>query len=164
MYPRRPHAGMTLLEILVVIAIIAIAAGGMLALLDGDERSQVDREARRFAGALEYATQRAQVRHETLGVSANGAELRFWRRGEDGRWQGIPDDGVLAVRSLPAPLHATLLTYGGRPVGADAIVPLRPSGRNEPYSMALAGTTVVVTLSADPLNRVLIGEPVPIAR
>lgn len=155
---------MTLLEILVVIAIIAIAAGGMLALLDSDERGLADREARRFAGALEYATQRAQVRHETLGVSAQDGEVRFWRRGDDGRWQAVADDAVLAAHALPPPLRATLVSYGGRPVAAEAIVPLRPSGRNEPYSIALAGNSVSVTLSADPLNRVLIGEPLPVTR
>ena len=92
MKPRHPIAGFTLLEILVVIAILALAAGIAVATVDRDERGALEREARRFAGALEYAAQRAQLRHETLGVSASGGEWRFWRRAADGRWLALSDD------------------------------------------------------------------------
>ena len=49
------------------------------------------------------------------------------------------------------------ISYAGRPLAADAIVPLRPTGRNEPYAMALRGGTFEVLVSADPLNRVTLG-------
>ena len=77
---RAPPAGFTLLEILVVVAILAIAAGLVVASIDRDERGTLDREARRFAGALDYAARRAQLRHETLGVSADEGSQEYRRR------------------------------------------------------------------------------------
>ncbi len=46
------------------------------------------------------------------------------------------------------------LSFAGRSLPADAIVPLRASGRNEPYAFALSGKTSRIVLAADPLNRV----------
>jgi type II secretion system protein H len=156
--------GFTLLEILVVVAILGLAAAVAVASLDRDERGTLDREARRFAGALEYAAQRAQLRHETLGVSAGERGWRFWSRAPDGRWRAIAGDDALAARALPEPLAVAPLGYAGQPLPAEAIVPLRASGRNEPYSFALSGATFQATVSADPLNRVSVTGPAPIAR
>ena len=155
--PRVP--GFTLLEILVVIAILALAAGIAVVSFDRDERGTVEREARRFAGALEYAAQRAQMRHETIGVSAGGNGWRFWTRGPDGRWRALSDDVPLAPRALPQPLDAAPLAYAGHPLAANAIVPLRPSGRNEPYSFVVASSSHRAIVSADPLNRVAVAGP-----
>jgi type II secretion system protein H len=155
--------GFTLLEILVVLVILAIAAGLAVATLDHDERGTLDRESRRFAGALEYAVLRAQLRHETLGVSAHAdgraSHWRFWSRDADGRWRAVSDDDAMAPHALPAPLVIAPLAYAGRALPADAIVPLRASGRNEPYAFALAGDDFEAIVGADPLNRVVIDGP-----
>ena len=72
-------AGFTLIEILVVIVVLGIAAVAASIAYSGDDAGVATREARRFAGAIEHAATRAQVRAETLGVSAEGAGWRFWR-------------------------------------------------------------------------------------
>jgi type II secretion system protein H len=161
---RRPaaQAGFTLVEILVVVVIIAIAAGVAVVAYDGNDRDRATREARRFAGALEHAAARAQVRAETLGVSSDGDAWRFWRRDPtSGRWSPVADDDVLAVHALPAPMRLAPTTYGGQALPADAIVPLRPTGRNEPYAFVLDGKDVQIVLAADPLNRVVLLAPSP---
>jgi type II secretion system protein H len=156
---RRPH-GFTLVEILVVLVIIALVGGLALVTLERDERRLAAREAKRFAGALEFAAARAQARNETLGVSADRT-IRFWRREPSGeRWLPLDDD-VLGAHVLPEPLLATPLSYAGQRVAANTIVPLRASGRNEPFAFALASPAWLVVLAADPLNRVSIDEPVP---
>src|SRR5947209_5673029 len=94
-------AGFTLAEILVVIVVIGLAAGFIYAQLETDPRQTLEREARRFAGALEHAALLAQWKNQTLGVSATGATYRFWRRGTDAdaeRWVALSDDEVLAPR------------------------------------------------------------------
>lgn len=154
------NAGFTLLEILVVVAILGLAAAIGYATLDRDHHGTLAREARRFAGALEYALQRAQLRHETLGVSASGSAWQFWQRGEDGRWRPLAGDAELAPRALPSPVTAAALTYAGRPLAEDAIVPLRASGRNDPAAFVLRAQTLDATVSTDPLNRVAIVGPV----
>lgn len=159
---RRGPSGFTLIEILVVLAIIAIAAGVAVVVFDGNDHDRAVREARRFAGALEHAAARAQVRAETLGVSADGAVWRFWRRDDNGRWQPIGEDDVLGAHTLPEALRLAATSYGGRPIEGNVILPLRPTGRNEPFTFELAargGETLV--LAADPLNRVSVGKPSP---
>jgi general secretion pathway protein H len=146
--------GFTLIEILVVVLVIAIASGVAIANLDGDDRGRGEREAKRLAGALEHAAALAQWQGEMLGVSAEGGVYRFWRRRGDDRWIALDDDAVLAPRALPAALNVTPLSYAGAPVPENAVLPFRPSGRNEPYVLLLSNSAWSVIVAGDPLNRV----------
>src|SRR6185437_1564043 len=159
MGPVGRQSGFTLVEILVVIVILGIVAGLGIALVGPDERDASAREARRFAGALEYAAQRAQWRNEMLGVSADRQVLRYWRRDAGGdRWLAVDD--VLRTHTLPDPIDAMALSYAGRGVAANSIVPLRASGRNEPFAFVLATPGYRTVIASDPLNRVSIAGPV----
>jgi general secretion pathway protein H len=153
-------SGFTLVEILVVVVIIGIAAGVTIASVAPDDRDLAAREARRFAGALEYAAQRAQFRSELLGVSAAAHSIRYWRRDSAGdRWQMLDDDDILRARPLPDPLDAMAIAFAGRAVAADAIVPLRASGRNEPFAFVLTTPSSRTVVTLDPLNRVSVAGP-----
>ena len=159
---RRTACGFTLAEVLVVLLVIGIAAGFAYARFESDPRHDVEREARRFAMALEHAAALAQWRSQTLGVSAGGAGYRFWRRTtstEGDQWLALNDDEILAPRALPESLVAVARQYAGNSVAADAILPLAASGRNEPYSIEIASPEWRVLLIADPLNRVSVSEP-----
>jgi len=163
--PRGLSLGFTLAEILVVLLVIGLAAGLAYARLEADPRQTLEREARRFAGALEHAALLAQWKNQTLGVSAAGGVYRFWRRDlsqADGpRWIALSDDDVLTPRALPQPLIATTQLYAGAPVPGDAVLPLAPSGRNEPYVIALVSPQWQILLASDPLNRVALVGPTP---
>jgi len=157
-------SGFTLVELLVVIVVLGIAAGLTIASAAPDERDLAAREARRFAGSLEYAAQRAQSRGELLGVSAAGHSIRYWRRDDaSDRWLAIDDDDILRVRVLPDPLDATALAFAGRAVASDAVVPLRSSGRNEPFAFLLTTPSSRTIVALDPLNRVSVAGPGPLS-
>jgi len=158
MAEHRPR-GFTLIEVLVVVAVIAIAAGLVVVNLDGDDRRSAEREATRLAGALEHAAALAQWRSETLGFSADGAGYRFWRRGPDNRWSAVRDEEVLAPRALPAQWTVAPVSYAGAPVATDVIFPFRPSGRNEPYALVLSSPAWTLVVAGDPLNRVQVAAP-----
>ena len=99
MIGRRRRAGFTLVEILVVLVIIALVGGLAMMTLEHDERRLAAREAKRFAGALEFAAARAQARNETLGVSADRT-IRFWRREPSGeKWLPLDDDVLGGLQS-----------------------------------------------------------------
>lgn len=152
--------GFTLLEILVVIAILGVVASLAVALVGPDERNVSLREAKRFAGALEYAAERAQWRNELLGVSTDRQVVRYWRRDAvNDRWLLLDDDDVLRAHALPEPLQGMALAFAGRALAPDTIVPLRASGRNEPFAFALSTPRFRTVIAADPLNRVSIAGP-----
>ena len=153
------RTGFTLVEVLVVVAVAAIAAGLIVVNLEGDDRRSAEREATRLAGALEHAAALAQWRSETLGFSADGPGYRFWRRGSDNRWSAVRDEEVLAARTLPAQWTVMPVSYAGTPVATNVIFPFRPSGRNEPYALALFSPAWTLVIAGDPLNRVQVAAP-----
>lgn len=155
-------SGFTLVEILVVIVIFGIVAGLAVAFVAPGERDLSTREARRFAGALEYAAARAQWRDEMLGVSADGRVVRFWRRdAANDRWLPVDDDEVLHAEMLPSAMQAIALRYAGRAPAPNAIVPLRASGRNEPFAFLIETPGFRTIVALDPLNRASIAGPDP---
>lgn len=153
--------GFTLVEILVVIVIVGIAASLVVANIGGDDRRELEREAKRLAGALEHAAALAQWQGETLGVSAEGGAYRFWRRDADNRWIALTGDDVLASRTLPHGILVAPASYAGAPVAPDTILTFRASGRNEPYSLALASPGGTLLLTGDPLSRVQYAKVTP---
>src|SRR6478735_2682573 len=130
----------------------------------GHRRWRGDRQHRagraRSVGALEYAAQRAQFRNELLGVSAVRHAIRYWRRDiANDRWQPVDDDDLLRARALPEPVDAMAIAYAGRAPASDAVIPLRASGRNEPFAFALTTPAWRTLIAVDPLNRVSIAGP-----
>ena len=88
---RRGLGGFTLLELLVVLSIMALATVGVgLAMRDGTQ-AQLERDAERLAALLESA--RAQSR-------ASGVPVRWLARPEGFRFDGLPDSHTLPTRWL----------------------------------------------------------------
>jgi general secretion pathway protein H len=156
---RNRIGGFTLVELLVVLLVIGLAAGFVYARIESDPRRLLDNEARRLAAAMEHAAALAQWRNQVLGISAGGAGYNFWRREssvEGDRWLPLADDDVLLPRALGSEMVARVASYAGQAVADDAIVPLAPSGRNEPYAIELDSAQWRILLLADPLNRVAV--------
>jgi len=146
--------GFTLVEMLVVLLLLGIAAALVTLRIDRDDRHLLQQEATRFAGALEQASATAQWQAITLGVSAEGGTYRFWRRDGDGQWHVIAQDEVLAPRALPEGIEIHPQHYAGAVVPANAILPFRASGRNDPYDIAMITRDWIARIASDPLNRV----------
>ena len=97
----RGSRGFTLLELLVVLSIMALATVGVgLAMRDGTQ-AQLERDAERLAALLESA--RAQSR-------ASGVPVRWLALPEGFRFDGLPDNHTLPTRWLDP---ATRVRNGG---------------------------------------------------
>lgn len=143
-----------------MLIVIGLAAGLAYAHFDADPKRTVEHESQRLAAALEHAAQLAQWKDETVGVSASGNSYQFWRQpAGSSTWQPMSADDVLEPRVLPAPLGISAREYAGLPVATDAILPLRASGRNEPYVIQISSPEWFALLAADPLNRVALTGP-----
>ena len=155
-------SGFTLVEILVALAIVAVASGAAWLAWRGGGDAPLRREAARFAGAIEYAALRAQWRHEELGVSASDAGWRFWRRDRArDAWLPVDDDDALAPRALPGGARVAAESYAGRDVAPDAVIPLRASGRNDPATFVLDAEGRRLRVDTDPLNRAVVTADEP---
>lgn len=139
---------------MVVLVLLGIVAAMVTTRLAPDDRRDVEHEATRIAGTLEHAIAAAQWRGETLGVSAEGRALRFWRRDGDDAWSVLTDDEALAARTPPAPLEVQAVRYATANVAPNAILPLRASGRNEPLELLVRGNRFDAHVTSDTLNRV----------
>ena len=148
-------AGFTLVEILVAVAIVAIVSAAAFLTWRGGDAGTLRRDAERFAGALEYAGQRAQWRHEDLGVSVDASGYRFWQRDlERDAWVPLAGDDVLIARAWPDGSALVATVRAGRPLPPATLIALRADGRNDPLTIVLAAGETQWRVDADPLNRV----------
>ena len=152
-------SGFTLVEILVVLAIVAIASGAAWLAWRGGDAASLRREAQRLAGAIEYAAQRAQWRHEELALGVDAAGFRFWRRdAERGDWASLADDDVLVAHSWAGGTTLVQVAHAGRTLDDATLVAFRATGRNDPLTVVLASGESRLRIDADPLNRVAVRE------
>lgn len=110
----RRRGGFTLLELIVVIAIIAIATASVSFAMRDTNAARLDREADRLAALLESA--RAQSR-------ASGVAVR-WRIVEGGSFvfDGLPPDALPSGWAASG-ISATASLVGGAPVAAVQLGP-----------------------------------------
>ena len=147
----RFRAGFTLVEVLVTLAVIALAFGLITINMGHDASARLRTESERLRGALEHASALAQWRRADLIFEAAADGYRFLHPVAEGGWEAETDE-LLAPHPLPAELHVTAIGPAG-----GAITPrvrLRASGRNDPYTLVLESPAGRRLVRADPLNRV----------
>lgn len=105
--PRHPEAGLTLIEVLVVLAIIGVMAGvSVLSLGALDRGARAETEAMRLADRMQLASDEALTSNTTLTLVWTARGYRFDRWDAAGAvWRRI-DRGPLGVaRALPGALR-----------------------------------------------------------
>lgn len=117
--------GVTLLELLVVVSIIAMAAAGVAMALPDSGQAQLEREAQRLASLLESARSQSRL---------TGAVVRWQATPSGFRFEGVQPDSLPSTwldAATRAPVGASLV-LGPEPILAPQGVTLRGSQPSAP--------------------------------
>ena len=149
----RKARGFTLMEILVVLAVIALLTG-LAVLSAGTTGSPVTREARRLAASLQLAADESRLQGRVLGLRFSEAGYGYFElvfeEPENGAatgfaWRPMGPRGAFASRNWPQPMQFELRINGrlvepsrpGRPSPPQVV--LLPEVEFTPFSLRLAG-------------------------
>jgi len=97
---RSSRRGFTLLELLVVLLVMGLAAGLIGVLVHPDERALLRLEAERLAQLLDLAAVESRLTGKPIAFTADISKYRFWRWRDDAGWLEAREDSLRA-RSLP---------------------------------------------------------------
>jgi general secretion pathway protein H len=138
----RSCRGFTLIEILVVVAILAIVAAALALAVGGSGERRLEHEAERLRALLGQACERAELSGREIGATLTANGYGFRLLGLDG-WRAFAQDGPLRPRTWPGGMQVEL-SREGRPLrlaGSDDAPPQLvcfSSGEQTPFTLTLA--------------------------
>ena len=144
-------AGLTLVEMLVVLAIIGVMTSAAVLAIGGADRS-AEAEARVLAARLRLAADETLVTNRRLAFAWDKRGYAFlgWDPAE-GRWQAGADKGLGARHDLPAGLSLAGEGAEVTPIlvdGGGAPISLAVSGRSGDWRVAFDGLDATATAGA----------------
>lgn len=155
-------SGFTLVEMLVVLAIMAIAIGGAVLAMRPGEARQLAGEADRLALLFDLAREESRLGGAPLAWVGASDGYVFQRRefGVTGpAWSGLQRDSLLGPRKLPAGIEVVRVEADGRRVPPGGRVDLGPQGvQRVVVELAAGRTRILVTGDDDRFGVVALAE------
>ncbi len=148
--------GFTLIEILVVLAIIGIMVGLAGVRMMPDDDRTLHGEAQRLALLLEQARDQAVASGEPIAFSVEQRGYRFWSLDTENRWVPRGGDELLRDRPLAGDVRLAALQVNQASLAAGERLLFLPSGGNAPFTADLALNAAQVRIRGDSLGRVRI--------
>ncbi len=99
--PRRT-AGFTLIEVLVVLAIVSLVAAGVSLSVESLRQQDTTREIQRLRLVLEATAERARTHGQPIAFELLADGYRFSRLDTDGRWYLLEDGPLFSERTFPS--------------------------------------------------------------
>lgn len=155
--PRSRSGGFTLIEILVVLAIVGIALGMIAVNLSRDTAAVLEDDARRLALVLQYAHDEAVTAGRPIAWTPDAEGYGFLRRERGQGWARIETaraDGALAPRAWPAHVRLAEASVAGVALPSGEPLVFSPSGFNEPFVVVLASGSWRIALAGDVAGKV----------
>lgn len=155
--------GYTLIEVMVVVAIVSMTIGLVAVKLGPDERSALEDEARRLAMLLQHARNEALILGTVLAWTpdADGYRIRVARRGESRGERA--NERAFADGNWRTGTRLEGMRVAGLPVPPDTPLVFSASGFNPPYELRLAAGSWRIALSGQAGGAVDVGPAVPAA-
>lgn len=148
------RAGFTLIEVLVVLAIMAVVAAAVVVLALPGDAEAARAEARRLAALLESAMGEARASGSSIAWSAERQGYAFWQRGEDGDWAPYPRTSPYRSRALAGRTELARVRVDGRDLAPGERVVFSPHGLRSALSVTVAGAGEQFTIYGDVIGRV----------
>jgi general secretion pathway protein H len=148
------RSGFTLIEVLVVLAIIAVVSAAVVVLAMPGEGAAARDEARRLGALLEAAMREARASGRSIAWSAEAHRYAFWQRGEDGDWVPYPPASLYRSRALPERTELTNVSVDGRFLAPGERVVFAPYGLRSELRATVTGGGAQFTIEGDVIGRV----------
>lgn len=149
--------GFTLIEVLVVIAIIGITIALITPKLSATPDQALKQEVERISALISAAQDEAVTRSQVLAWSVEDGQLRFWERAAETReWRAITDPDF-RPRALQSEL--TALRIGNARAATASKILLTPDGVQPAYEARFELSGLQANLSSDALGQIRHGTP-----
>ena len=149
---RQSYRGMTLLELLVVIVIIAVLLVGVGLSVGLSGRGTVKEEAERLAMSLETVALSARTTGKKYAWSHSVDAYQFWEQATDGEWTVITQNSDFRSRKLPETIRFADVLWEGQAVlpGQRIVFSMMPPILN----LGIAGTDARYRVLATPAGSI----------
>lgn len=150
----RHQQGFTLLELIIVVAIVGVMAGvAMLSIPGANFDDQLERETRKIAAQISLLQDEAIVQSREFGVGVWQNGYRFWGWNNSNGWQPLSDDLDFKEHILPDG-NEMELSLAGQPF---SLLPVPAKGF--PAPKAPKSNAVISNQVANPSTRAATNTP-----
>ncbi len=147
--------GFTLIEILVVLAIIGVVSSLVVVKLEASDASKVRRAVEDLAAVLEAARDEAVFSGRQVAISSDGLGYQLWNdSGSYGEWVSLPADGILHSGKLADGVRWQSQRVNDRPQALGERIVLPPDGVVDPFDVELVAGQTRLWLAADVMGRI----------
>lgn len=151
---RSRQSGFTLIEVLVVVAIIAAASAILVFAASPSDATRARTEARRLATLLELAIAEARAGGQSIAWSPVPEGYAFYRRADDGEWKEFEADSAYRRRTLPEGVTLRDVAVDSRALREGERIVMTPYGLAGAIVATIAASNTSFTLRGGPLGRV----------